>query len=704
MAVREVAVCRASLCRLGASLATFAVLILAAGCGPSIKPEPLSQAIGADEVQGHISFLADPSLAGRTPQSFGSAHARRYIESRFEAYGLKPWGTSKTLAQPFTIGTNIVGVLGGSDPALAGKPILVVAHYDHVGYVNGVLRPGATDNASGVAALLEIAEAMSQNRFKPRRPVVFACTDCEEQGLVGAVAFTCRDDFKPENIVAVVNIDMLGRQMFDVLDKSIIVVGTEGRPGLRKLVKCSAVKAGLEPLLITSYLGGPVGDHIVFEPYHLPCVFFSCGYFSDYHGPRDTADRIDAHLLAAQAGVALDTIAALADMDRLEPVSASASDEREELAAVKRIMATVLAKPAKAGLNDAQRRTGQALLAETDQCLAGKKNRSVVVFDIQKWMFLYQLRLREPAANGDGIDASLWLTVRERYAVIGAGRDMLMQALKNPADVFIWGKEVTGKRHDSTDSRVSVREVSSGHVAFNAILVNIDANASLKGSQGKAWFGGRLQPLGITGSRNEIVDYLLLQSGNLHLSDEDLSLCVKPVNGQPGPITRKQLLAGKLAQTGSKDEMQWSKGLVNSSNVMLACCAMQAMSRLDANQQQAAVRTILARKQSPPWALKAAIEAVTKDASPETLLLLVDLLADTRVHNELDNPAAGFLTQDLFPDIEPLPTVILRLIDNKSNTLADLAMERLRNITGRNIAKDQTAWRKWISQEQAKRN
>ncbi len=132
---------------LGVSIFTFVIAVLA-GC-VAIPPEHLSLSIEKEELSDHVNFLAQPALRGRKPRTAGSRDARRYIESRFQALGLKPWGSTKTYAQPFGFGTNVIGVLPGSDKQLADRMVVVSAHYDHLGVgKNGKACLGATDLGS----------------------------------------------------------------------------------------------------------------------------------------------------------------------------------------------------------------------------------------------------------------------------------------------------------------------------------------------------------------------------------------------------------------------------------------------------------------------------------------------------------------------------------------------------------------------------
>src|SRR5207247_2064991 len=122
----------------------------------------------ADELLDHVSFLADDVLEGRETGSRGGRAAGGYLAEQLRKTGLTPMGDSGSYFQAFGSGSrNLLGLVEGSDPDLKHDVIVIGAHYDHVGYGNrrnsygpfGYIHNGADDNASGVSALLELADA-----------------------------------------------------------------------------------------------------------------------------------------------------------------------------------------------------------------------------------------------------------------------------------------------------------------------------------------------------------------------------------------------------------------------------------------------------------------------------------------------------------------------------------------------------------------
>ena len=190
-----------------------------------------------------VTTLADPKLEGRAAGSPGGIAARAWVVERFKAIGLHP--VSGAYVHPFTYtrmsmsgrqegeGANVLGMCLGTDPKL---PYFVVsAHYDHLGVRDGQIYPGADDNASGVAVVLELAAYCQKTPF--RQSIVFAAFDAEERGLQGARAFLVKPPVPKDRIGLNVNLDMVSRS-----DKrEIFIAGTYHYPDLK-----SAARGGRE--------------------------------------------------------------------------------------------------------------------------------------------------------------------------------------------------------------------------------------------------------------------------------------------------------------------------------------------------------------------------------------------------------------------------------------------------------------------------
>jgi len=191
---------------------------------------------------------------------------------------------------------NVIGVLPGTDPALAAEAVVIGAHYDHLGRADGVVYPGADDNASGTAVVLGLARAFAAAGGTDRT-LIFALFGAEELGLIGSRHYVSRPALPLERTVAMVNFDMVGRLQGRVLS----IGGGDSGSRFRTLVSDAAQPEGVA-LEINGSPYGP-SDHSRFYAAGVPVLFFYTGGHSDYHKPSDTADKLDAAGMARVAAV-----------------------------------------------------------------------------------------------------------------------------------------------------------------------------------------------------------------------------------------------------------------------------------------------------------------------------------------------------------------------------------------------------------------
>jgi hypothetical protein len=262
----------------------------------------LSPDIHVRELRAHVYRLASPELMGRSGP--GAARTSRHLAAAFERLGLKP-AFEGSFYQPIPsllnegtgkasfIGRNVGAILPGSDPKIKDEWILLSAHFDHLGKRRGVLYPGADDNATGVAMLLEVAEYFALGKDKPRRTIAFVSFDQEETGLRGSTYFATHSPLPFRKLKAFLTADMLGRSMANVMDEYVFVLGSEHSTHLRRLVETAAVPTGLRIGRLGADLVGTRSDYGPFRDRDVPFLFFSTGQHPDYHSPKDLPDRID---------------------------------------------------------------------------------------------------------------------------------------------------------------------------------------------------------------------------------------------------------------------------------------------------------------------------------------------------------------------------------------------------------------------------
>lgn len=189
---------------------------------------------------------------------------------------------------------NVIGVLEGSGP-LAHETIVLGAHYDHLGFGGyGSRRPneravhyGADDNASGTAAIIELARRYAALPEPPARRLVFIAFDGEERGLLGSRHYVNQPSFPLADTVAMLNYDMVGRMSDGVLT----AMGSGSAAEFAGLLDQAAESAGVNVRPTPRIMGA--SDHYPFFQNDIPVLHFFTGTHPDYHTPEDTFDRIN---------------------------------------------------------------------------------------------------------------------------------------------------------------------------------------------------------------------------------------------------------------------------------------------------------------------------------------------------------------------------------------------------------------------------
>jgi hypothetical protein len=262
------------------------------------------------------------------------------VEARLSASGAEPAGDGGfRQSWRFTGGdperememVNLVARVPGSDPALLEQPVLVMAHLDHLGWGwpdvrtgnEGQLHPGADDNASGVAVLLELVRTMAAEPRRPR-PVVFAVVTGEEAGLLGS-----RHLLQSSTIggapIACVNLDTVGR----LSDGKLYVLNTDTAREWRYIFMGVGYTTGAPVAVVSESLDA--SDQVACIERGVPAVQLFTGPTADYHRPTDTAGTIDAEGMVVVTEAAHEAVGYLAE--RVEPLTvtiAGTADSTEE--------------------------------------------------------------------------------------------------------------------------------------------------------------------------------------------------------------------------------------------------------------------------------------------------------------------------------------------------------------------------------------
>jgi hypothetical protein len=298
---------------------------------------------------GHVKLLASAELAGRGLGTKELAKTEDYIADSFKKAGLHPGGENGTFFRTWQTEAgkekktvtlrNVIGMLPGKNPALKDQPVILCAHHDHLGRGwpdvhkgdEGKIHPGADDNASGVAVMLELAHILGKS-FKPQRTVLFIAFSGEESGLLGSARFV--EQLKKGNIppfktiTAVVNMDTVGR--LTGTDK-LMVIGGSSASEWKFIFMGIGYTVGIESQLVPQELDA--SDQVSFIRAGIPGIQLFTGPHRDYHRPSDTYDKISSPGLVKVATVAREAIVYLADREKPLTVQGAAAKAGQPAAA-----------------------------------------------------------------------------------------------------------------------------------------------------------------------------------------------------------------------------------------------------------------------------------------------------------------------------------------------------------------------------------
>lgn len=307
-------------------------------CRPAATPvrslTPDSALVAAD-----VRSLASDAFEGRQTGTAGNDSAAAYLVRRLAELGVErlvtdpdrcsptpPDGCQPSHEQPFAAvpaqahgGTpsplatrNVVGLIPGRDPSLRGQYVILGAHFDHLGRSTmgaldsgTAIRNGADDNASGTAAVLELARLLRER--PPRRSVIVVLFSGEELGLLGAQYFVEHSPVPLDSVQAMLNFDMVGRMR----DDRVVVYGVATAAEMGGIVD----SANVAPALRVTAQGDGFGpsDHSSFYAKGIPVLHFFTDLHEDYHRATDDAEKVNASGIVRVVAFAERITRALAD-------------------------------------------------------------------------------------------------------------------------------------------------------------------------------------------------------------------------------------------------------------------------------------------------------------------------------------------------------------------------------------------------------
>ena len=285
--------------------------------------EKAKSMITHEKLAREISFLTDSICQGRASGTRGSMEAAMWVRRKFDEAGLT--GMTDSWTQGFIAGNgirgrNVIGMLPGSRSIPCDRYVIVGAHYDHLGILEGKMYPGADSNASGVTAMTSLAEMFGSMRKMGKiydSNIIFVAFDAKELSLGGSEALwdmiedgrlrnpLTGETITKDKITLMVNIDQIGSSLAPVTKERkdyIIMLGTSSlKRDKRDLLQRCNLEEGIGMEISLDYYGSSsftdifyrLSDQKVFVENRLPAVLFTSGITMNNNKTWDRTDNLD---------------------------------------------------------------------------------------------------------------------------------------------------------------------------------------------------------------------------------------------------------------------------------------------------------------------------------------------------------------------------------------------------------------------------
>lgn len=288
---------------------------------------PARRMVTEAQLLEEISFLSDKICGGRASGTTGSIEAAFWIQREFERIGLLKFGKSygkRVYIGKGLLGRNVVGFLPGTKHTSRNKYVIVGAHYDHLGEMNGKIYPGADANASGTVAMLNLAKMFARMTYLGKTydsNIIFVAFDGKEHNMAGSKAFwrmiengdlidpLTGDVITRNQISLMVNIDQIGSTLSPLKSGRkdyIIMLGTNSLHTSKRgmLSSCNRMFA-IDMEIDLTYYGSPnftemfysISDQFTFAEHGIPAVMFTSGITMNNNKPYDKPSTLDMEIL-----------------------------------------------------------------------------------------------------------------------------------------------------------------------------------------------------------------------------------------------------------------------------------------------------------------------------------------------------------------------------------------------------------------------
>jgi hypothetical protein len=467
---------------------------------------------------------------------------------------------------------------------------------------------------------------------------------------------------------------------------------------------------------------GPRSDHVAFESRGIPCLFFSCGSFKDYHEPTDTAEKLNYLGIERSASVILETVKELANSPE-KPKPNGKDFDSEELRTVSTVLAEVDRNSVQAGIKKEDIESFRKLESEAENLLRNghydRQARQKLAIEATGTLVPYLMPVGDLAKDPKDEQQKQMMVAMQylqcfylnyRSEIMDGYRNLVAQLLKYHPGPFRGMPNFEHEVYDIADDDIRVSETGRGNYALNVLISQLTLKAEIKSTK---WllksfnFTIFASATGIDceGTKEQLADCCLLrlrseQTNAMH--SEKLRKVLWSVTGTEPEGDYSQLLRERLERGGFKDETAWMVDCVLSEIPELALEGINAIGESHDKRLRDTVCRLIVDQSIRSDVRAAAIESAAKNKDRKLLLALCDVLDDTNLTYKTEympQLRAGYPFSERMSvkTLRPFIEDQMKHSPDASKTVGDLAREKLKKAARRDFGKDAPQWRAWVT-------
>ncbi|HVV73314.1 MAG TPA: M28 family peptidase, partial [Verrucomicrobiae bacterium] len=490
---------------------------------------------------------------------------------------------------------------------------------------------------------------------------------------------------------------------------------TECYPELQSRIRGLGVDANMRILPLGSDLIGPRSDHVAFESRGVPCLFFSCGTFKDYHSPGDTAAALNYGSLTRAAQVLLGTVEGLANGKA--PPRIETGCDPEELKSARTVVTELEWEPLKAGIKTNDLGALHRLKRRIDELSnTGRytpRTRELLLLDVAQSLGRYLLPFGDQGSAAAQTGAWSYaipylehIYLKYHRDLIEAQRRLIAQVLKHPPNLVRGISPFRYELYDIPADDVSLEPLGNGRFALHAL--GNDFSLFVKGRP-LIWlfgafqitFSGSFEALDCEGTRQELIDYCFLYFHDGRTNEVQSPAFRQLLSATAGTNCQgnyPELLQAQLVSAGFAGETDWLLACLASTNTAVQHEALAVARTSYVPRVRASVREMILKPKLASAVRAQALQVAETHPDKATLLIFAEAVTDERAAFSRDDcaqfqPGYPLADRPVFHALRPL---MENTFAQPTKSIGEMAVDALKKATRQNFGTNAGKWKAYV--------